>query len=377
LIIIKKLKYLYIYTLKNMSQSNSRVLGACSGGNPDMEDMCQPPRGWTAKPKQFDGNYVLVNMQNQSFAGKSVVVIGTLENDRVPVRTADGVEVKIRPRNLARPNSDAARNPKTAEEAKRYQKQVATERGRISDEDVMKIDTSSPCGCRSCAGACWVQPGMYTPAQILDMIERGVLDTSKIVLDFYSTIDRPGVGILRPRKVEELGTALAEFTPIPGRPCINLGPRGCVLSRDEMPTNCKALHCDKSHHVSLDKHSSAYQLWDTPEGRQAVAWFQRQIRARDPRAPTTEEFYLRQTIVTALDPKLALAHQLGCAHTINMIELATQRMKTMISSPDPEIINIIKRQIEIRLKYVADMERSLLTSLLKSLTAIEAVMARK
>ncbi len=367
--------------------SKSHILKACHGGD-DIEDLISKtcsldlesdvkPRGWTAKPKKLDGKFVLANMQNQSFACKAIIVIGGIENGRIPVRTEEGIEVKIRPRNLARPNSEAARIPKTAEEAKRYQEQVASESGRISAEDVHKIDTSPPCGCGSCASACWIQPGIYTPRQILDMISRGVLDTSNIVLDFYNTPGRPSVGILRPRKVEESGLSLAAFTPTPGIPCIHLGPKGCVLYRDEMPTNCKALHCDKSHHVSVDKHSSAYKLWDNPEGRQAVAWFQRQILARDPSAPITEEYYMRQTILAAMNPNLGFAHELGCVKTITMIEMATERMNAMISSPEPEIIGIIKRQVDIRLKYAEDMERSLLSLLLKSLTAVEVFMARK
>jgi hypothetical protein len=345
----------------------------------DIEDLKANPRGWTAKPRKWQGRFVLVNMLNETYSGKSVEVIGALEGDRLPVRIEEGIEVRIRPKNLALPNSDAARCPRTAEEAKLHQEQVDSDSGRISTEDLKKINSSPACGCRSCAGACWIQPGIYTPRQILDMIERGVLDPSNIVLDFYSTLERPGpgVGILRPRKVEELGLSLSAFTPIPGIPCINLGPKGCVLSRDEMPTNCKALHCDKSVHVSMDKHTSAYKHWDNPEGRQVVAWFQRLIRARDPTAPITEEYFMRQTFMAAMNPNQGFAHQLGCAHTINMIELATQRMNAMISSPDPEIIDIIKRQIETRLKYVSDMERSLLSLLLKSLTAIEVFMARK
>jgi len=353
-----------------------KFVSSCGGGS-DIEDLKLPPRGWTAKPKKLDGSFVLVNMQNQSYACKSIIVIGDIRNGRVPVRTEEGDEVMIRPRNLARPNSDAARRPKTAEEAKRYHDQVASESGRISAKDVTRIESSPPCGCGSCASACWIQPGIYTPRQILDMIERGVLDPSNIVLDFYSTPGRPSVGILRPRKIEEPGLSLSAFTPIPGIPCIHLGPKGCVLYRDEMPTNCKALHCDKSHHVSVDKHSSAYQLWDNPEGRQAVAWFQRQILARDPSASTTEEYYIRQTILAAMNPNLGFAHELGCARTTAMIEMATERMKAMISSPDPEIIGIIKRQVETRLKYADDMERPLLSLLLKSLTAVEGFMARK
>jgi hypothetical protein len=355
--------------------SKSLMLSACGGG--DIEDIARPPRGWTAKAKPIKGEFVLVNMLKREFANKSIIVIGDTINGRIPVKTEDGNEVLIRPKNLARPNSEAARIPKTAEEAKKYQEEVASESGRISAEDVNKIDTSPPCGCGSCASACWIQPGIYTPRQILDMIARGVLDPSNIVLDFYNTPGRPSVGILRPRTVEESGLSLAAFTPTPGIPCIHLGPKGCVLYRDEMPTNCKALYCDKSHHVSVDKHSSAYKLWDNPEGRQAVAWFQRQILTRDPSAPITEEYYMRQTIVTAMNPNLAFAHELGCARLPAMIEMATERMKAMMLSPDPEIIEIIKIQLETRLKYADDMEKSLMSILLKSLTTLTTYMARK
>ncbi len=395
-IIIKKLKNIIFVNLHDMKKisaggggSKSHILKACHGGN-DIEDLISKtccldlesgvkPRGYTAEPKKFDGQYVLVNLQNESFAGKSIIVIGDICNDRVPVRTEDEIEIKVRPRNLARPKSYAALHSKTGEEAKRYLEQVASESGRISAEDVKKINTSSPCGCGSCAGACWVQPGMYTPRQILDMIERGVLELNNIVLDFYSAPDRPGpsVGILRPRKVEEPGLSLSAFTPIPGIPCIHLGPKGCVLPRDEMPTNCKALHCDESKHVSVDKHSSAFKLWDNPEGRQAVAWFQRQILARDPSAPTTEEYYIRQTVLAAMNPHLAFAHELGCAQTTVMIKMAMDRLKEMILSPDPEIIGIIKRQLETRLKYADEMEKALLSLLQKSLTTLEVFMTRK
>lgn len=354
----------------------SPILSACGGG--DIEDIWHQPRGWTAKAKPIKGEYVLVNMQNPSFAGETVKVIGALENGRIPVITDEKIQVRIRPKNLARPDSEAALGPiKTAEEAKRYLDQVDSEMGRISPEDVNKIKTSPSCGCGSCARACWIQPGMYGPSQVLDMKARGVFDPDTVVLDFYNSGERPNVGILRPRTVEESGSSLAPFTPTPGTPCVHLGPKGCTLPSDLMPINCRALHCDKTYHVHLDKHTSAYALWETPEGRQAVAWFQKQIQAKNPSAPTTEEHYLKLTIMSAMNPKLGFAHELGCARTPVMIEKATERMKVMMLSPDPEIIEIIKKQLMQRLKYADDMEKSLLTLLFKSLTALEVCMARK
>ena len=354
----------------------SLMSSACGGG--DIEDIARPPRGWTAKAKPTKGEFVLVNMQNPSFAGKAVKVIGALEDGRIPVITEEETQVRIRPKNLARKDSEAAIGPlKTADEAKRYLDQVESEMGRISPEDVNKIRTSPSCDCRSCARACWIQPGMYGPSQVLDMKARGVFDPDTVVLDFYNSGDRPNVGILRPRTVEESGSSLAAFTPTPGTPCVHLGPEGCTLPRDHMPINCRALHCDKTYQVPLDKHTSAYALWETPEGRQAVSLFQEQIRSKNPSAPTTEEHYLRLTIMTAMNPKLGFVHELGCARTPVMIEMATERMKAMMLSPDPEIIEIIKIQLETRLKYADDMEKSLMSILLKSLTTLTTYMARK
>jgi hypothetical protein len=334
-------------------------------------------RGWTAKPKKVEGKFVLVNMLNQDFANKSIIVIGDTINGRIPIRTEDGNEVLIRHKNLAHPTSYAAKHTKTGKEAKIYLEQVASESGRISSEDVKKINTSSPCSCGSCAHACWIEPGIYTPRQILDMIERGILDPSNIVLDFYSTPGRQGVGILRPRTVEELGLSLAPFTPIPGIPCIHLGQKGCVLNRDEMPTNCKAFHCDEQLNVSINKHSSAYELWDTPEGRQVVAWFQSQILARDPSAPTTEEYYIMQTFLTKKYSIFGFAHKLGCVKIPDMIKMARDIIKEMMLFPEPEIIDIIKMQLEIRLKYANNIEKILLSNLQNSLLELEVFMAKK
>jgi len=344
------------------------------GGIGDIEDLA---RGWTAKPQPITGQRVLVNMLNPNYAGQTVTVIGPYKDGRVPVSTPEGEEIRVRPRNLALSNSEAALHPRTPQEAERYLQLVASENGRIPAADVQKLGASPPCEYGGCARACWAQPGMFAPAQVKDMIDRGVFDPNGAVLDFFSDMERPSVGIVRPRTVEERGASLSAFKPTPGIPCANLGPNGCVLPRDHMPINCISLHCNKEHHVPLDKHSAAYSLWDTPEGREVVDWFQRQIRARDPQAPTTEVYFLQQTLITALDENLRFAHEIGCARLPAMIELVTARMKTMVSAPDPEILSIIERELATRLKYANEMECSLLGILQKSMNVLKKLLARK
>jgi hypothetical protein len=363
----------------------------------DIEDNKVPckdiqPRGWTAKHEKITGkSFVLVNMFDESLSGVVVKAVGEANSmsGRVPVRTPQGKEILVRSRNLAIQGSAASTSRMSSEEARTYQLWVDSENSRISKENVDKIASSPQCGGGKCAGACFRDPGMEAPCHVRDMISRGVFDPTNYVLDFYqepgkpsesselSVRIRPSVAIIRPRKDSENGASLAPYSPKTGAPCVFLGPHGCTRRRSEMPPNCRALHCDKRYHVPLSKHDAAYELWDNQDGREIVAWFQKQIQAKDPTAPTAEDFYWMMSIETARSQNKMFAHELSCARVTEMIPMITERLTSMLQSPDPEILDIIKKQLQFSLRYADDLERELLETLDKSLTIFEKVMARK
>ena len=345
----------------------------------------EKPRGWTAVRKEPIGEVVLVNLTNQEFNHAPGQIIGPYDSEtgRIPVRIQksgepEGVEVKIRPRNLAKPGSPAAlAQPKTPAEVDAYWRRVESEGGRISSANMAKIKASPSCGCTNCAGACWAQPGIYAPLQIEDMCQRGQFTPRNTVLDIYESIGEPPVAYLRPRTVEEEGCSLAPLTPLSGAPCVNLGPNGCTLSRDEMPLNCKALSCDKKNfHVPLDKHAAARTLWLTPEGDRVVRWFQHEILKKNPDAPTTKAFYDFETMKLFFDPNARFAHELSCAQLPEMITMATEKMTEMMVSPEPQILHIIVEQLRRRQPYLNVMERELVSMLERGTMALSMMMSK-
>jgi len=343
------------------------------------------PRGWTAVRKEPIGEVVLVNLTNQEFNHVTGQISGPYnsETGRIPVKIQkadepEGAEVMIRLRNIAKPGSAAAlAQPKKPAEVDVYWRRVESEGGLISPANVAKIKASPSCDCTDCARACWIQPGIYAPLQIEDMYQRGQFTPRNTVLDIYESTGEPPVAYLRPRTVEEEGCSLAALTPLSGAPCINLGPNGCTLSRDEMPLNCKALSCDKKNfHVPLDKHAAARTLWLTPEGDRVVRWFQHEILKKNPDAPTTKAFYDFETMKLVLDPNARFAHELSCARLPEMITMATERMTQMMLSPDPNILHIIVEQIRRRQPYLTDMEQELVSMLERGTMALNMMLSK-
>jgi hypothetical protein len=377
-----------------MSGKFSKVSGgsACGGGKAGYAQ--EKPRGWTAKRKESIGEeVVLVNLTNQDFNHAPGQITGPYDSEtgRIPVKIQksgvpgvpddpddpEGAEVMIRPRNIAKRGSAAAlAQPRTPAEVAEHWLRVESEGGRISSANVAKIKASPPCGCTSCSRACWVQPGIYGPLQIEDLYSRGQFRPDKAVLDFYESEGEPPVAYIRPSTVEEEGCSLAPLTPLSGAPCVNLGPNGCTLTRDEMPMNCKALSCDGKFNVTLDKHAAARTLWLTPEGERVVRLFQLEILKKNPQAPTTKAFHDFETMKLFFDPNACFAHELSCAQLPKMVTMATEKMTQMMISPDPQIMHIILEQIRRREPYLTEMEQELFSILKKGTMALSMMMSK-
>ena len=75
-----------------------------------------------------------------------------------------------------------------------------------------------------------------------------------------------------------------------------------------LPKNCYALHCNLDLHVQFDKHSSAYEVWDTPVGRSVIERFKKMILKSDPTIRVDPEFYQEEAIRIRSDPKAREQH---------------------------------------------------------------------
>jgi hypothetical protein len=196
-----------------------------------------------------------------------------------------------------------------------------TEGGHLSIEDVWKIQNSPSCGCKSCASACGNEPGMYGACQIDELMENGTFERENMkkdcVIDHYNhphDFKKPSVTIMRPRKQGEKW-GVAPFTPVRGG-CVHLGKHGCKLPTEmtemkgmgRVPKNCYALHCNPDLHVQFDKHSSAYEVWDTPVGHRVIERFKKMILKSDPTTRVDPEFYQEEAIRVAMDPQAREQH---------------------------------------------------------------------
>ena len=139
---------------------------------------------------------------------------------------------------------------------------------------------SEQCGCPKCAGCCSRVPGSYDPHH-LNMIFEGKTQAeideifSTIIKDYFLNGDNTPQFYLRPA-IRGENHGLAPFNMITG-PCINLGPRGCKLSRQDMPIGCvSAMPCNSQKNVSVDK-AEAEQVWGNECGREIMAQYDRYI----------------------------------------------------------------------------------------------------
>ena len=92
--------------------------------------------------------------------------------------------------------------------------------------------------CIKCGGDCCKRsPAPYTPkdiSRIFGGIEKAI-DSGTIAIDWWEG-DRP-IYFVRPKTIK----TKALYDPSWGGQCIHLRTDGCKLSRDKMPTFCKAL----------------------------------------------------------------------------------------------------------------------------------------
>lgn len=272
-------------------------------------------------------NVIVKDLKSRSdINGCRGTIIGSFnpKKNRWPVRvvlSADATEdVWLREANLHTEDADDPQAATKLADARRKHTAL-TEGGHLSIEDVWKMQNSPSCGCKSCASACGNEPGMYSAYQIDELMENGTFESESMkkdcVMDHYNhphDFKKPSVTIMRPRKQGEKW-GVAPFTPVRGG-CVHLGKHGCKLPKEmtemkgmgRVPKNCYALHCNPDLHVQFDKHSSAYEVWDTPVGRSVIERFKKMILESDPTTRVDPEFYEEEAIRVARDPKAREQH---------------------------------------------------------------------
>jgi hypothetical protein len=109
------------------------------------------------------------------------------------------------------------------------------------------LERSKHCSCAICAAECTQLPGLYSPQQIIHDLEQKGPSIFESMTQDYRIMAGPHdtsyvTFFLRPAlKIETGGTRCD--TPKTGQ-CVHLGPHGCTLNRENMPTGCLlALPC--------------------------------------------------------------------------------------------------------------------------------------
>ena len=146
---------------------------------------------------------------------------------------------------------------------------------------------SEQCGCSKCASCCSHVPGSYDPHHLKMLIEgksQAEINEifSTITKDYFLGDNDQAKFYLRPAiRGEKHG--LASFNIVTG-PCINLGSRGCQLSRQDMPIGCvSAMPCNREKSISVDK-QEAEKVWGNPDGFEIMAQYDKYISSNFPGA---------------------------------------------------------------------------------------------
>jgi hypothetical protein len=146
---------------------------------------------------------------------------------------------------------------------------------------------SEHCGCSKCAACCSRVPGSYDPHHLKMLIEgKSQAEINeifeKITKDYLLDDNDQAKFYLRPAiRGEKPG--LASFNMVTG-PCINLGPSGCKLSRQEMPIGCvSAMPCNREKSISVDK-QEAEQVWHNECGHEIMSQYDKYILSNFPGA---------------------------------------------------------------------------------------------
>jgi len=168
---------------------------------------------------------------------------------------------------------------------------------------------SEQCGCPKCAGCCSRVPGSYDPHYLKMLFEgktQAEIDEifSTIIKDYLLDDNDQAKFYLRPAiRGEKAG--LAPFNMITG-PCINLGPRGCKLSRQDMPIGCvSAMPCNPEKSFSVDK-AEAEQVWGNECGREIMAQYDRYISNNHPDALISQDDLQKEILKIQENPMMTM-----------------------------------------------------------------------
>jgi len=168
---------------------------------------------------------------------------------------------------------------------------------------------SEQCGCPKCAGCCSRVPGSYDPHH-LKMLFKGKTQAeideifSTIIKDYLLDDNDQAKFYLRP-VIRGEKPGLAPFNMITG-PCINLGPRGCKLSRQDMPIGCvSAMPCNPEKNVSVDK-AEAEQVWGNECGREIMAQYDRYILINHPDALISQDDLQKEILKIQENPMMTM-----------------------------------------------------------------------
>ena len=108
----------------------------------------------------------------------------------------------------------------------------------IPTSNITKNET--PDFCKGCGVCCKSQPGGYSPDQFSSEEEIiNLLVSNKAILDWWVEGFVNHIYYLRPKKITEFGFVAANWPP--QGDCIHLSRKGCDLSWDKRPHNCRAL----------------------------------------------------------------------------------------------------------------------------------------
>ena len=168
---------------------------------------------------------------------------------------------------------------------------------------------SEQCGCPKCAACCSRVPGSYDPYHLKMLIEgksQAEIDEifSTIRKDYLLDDNDQAKFYLRPAiRGEKPG--LASFNMITGS-CINLGPRGCQLSRQDMPIGCvSAMPCNSQKSFSVDK-QEAEQVWHNECGREIMAQYDRYISSNFPDASISQNDLEKEILKIQENPMMTM-----------------------------------------------------------------------
>ncbi len=193
---------------------------------------------------------------------------------------------------------------------------------------------SQRCECSQCAALCQRLPGVYDPHAVAALVERhGQEFLQTLVMDYFIDDNDKAHMNLRPPTTGEPPGELAPRVAV--GVCVNLGPLGCRLSRDEMPIGCVAAHpCQPALDRAVDKEQTI-EVWGTEKGREVLEQFVAVNRARDPAARLdgemleyeyreyAEGFYARHDVSTP-EGKASACAELAQEYRISLLEAAAR-----------------------------------------------------